>query len=411
MVIKKKRKRGGHNSACWVCQRDHRACDVSRPCKRCVSIGAADDCTRPPSDRTERPKRRKFVVVTTESFANHSNGDNHPIKVSSTSTYQLTNHQHHQHHYPSTATTMSTLNASSMPIESQTTTLTTTETVSEITTTTKLSNSFSGWQWQQQQCPNHSIAQHQDVDDYNECDDASSSSPSSSPSPSIDDDVELSSTDKNPSVNSNNSAQQSSKSTEAALPDKDDKEQLLLALLKEVQQLNQTTGRLKDEQSMLGHQLSVLQQKSSAKDTHINHHRPHHNNTHHHHRPPPSPPSLTTIDPSLLDSVTCPSYLSQSSPPSPPSSSSPSSTSSSSSAWRSRGSSSSSSPPSSSDAFPRIHARSASFSEDVIATQSTSFDRFNPMQSDRPQNPRDYLRYAHSFLMPFGMEDVDRLRN
>jgi len=76
-VEKKKRKRAPHNSACWECYRSHRACDGSRPCKRCISLDKAADCRDPPA-KQKLPKRRDestykaprnhFFIVEPESF-------------------------------------------------------------------------------------------------------------------------------------------------------------------------------------------------------------------------------------------------------------------------------------------------------------------------------------------------------
>ncbi|XP_049851178.1 uncharacterized protein LOC126325515 isoform X2 [Schistocerca gregaria] len=54
---KKKRKRVGR--ACVFCQRSHMSCDESRPCKRCISRGSADQCHDPEGKRKRRGRKRK----------------------------------------------------------------------------------------------------------------------------------------------------------------------------------------------------------------------------------------------------------------------------------------------------------------------------------------------------------------
>ena len=343
----KKRKRGGHNSACWVCQRDHRACDASRPCKRCVSIGTGDDCVRPPPNKTERPKRRKFFVVTTESFSGCG---------------------------------------SSSSASTRTETITTTETLSQRTRFTEPirvnNSSFSGWQWQQQGPSPGSESPLEPPSD--------GAIPENlrSPPPTLP--IGLV-----PSVLPAPVGIPPAISPQAPeLPDlmvdtekEKEKEQLLLALLKEVQQLNQTTGRLKDEQSMLGKQISVLQQKQDKDCSHdsVDAGRPT-NGKHSLH-----------LDPSLLDSGTCPTYVSQ-----PPSRVEPLPSSA---IWRNR----------SGNNRPQIIHRSfvnvneQSF-ENVFETQvDVEFSRSSSSSSHsaRPlaAMPRDCLRFAENFFLPPGLED------
>ncbi|WWC71973.1 uncharacterized protein I206_105932 [Kwoniella pini CBS 10737] len=44
------------SSACGPCKRAHLACDVARPCKRCVNMGKADQCEDVPHKKRGRPK-------------------------------------------------------------------------------------------------------------------------------------------------------------------------------------------------------------------------------------------------------------------------------------------------------------------------------------------------------------------
>ncbi|CAG8477061.1 9027_t:CDS:2 [Ambispora gerdemannii] len=43
-------------SACVNCKRAHLACDVSRPCKRCVALGKVDTCIDIKHKKRGRPK-------------------------------------------------------------------------------------------------------------------------------------------------------------------------------------------------------------------------------------------------------------------------------------------------------------------------------------------------------------------
>jgi len=54
------RKKTAHSTACWDCYRCHRACDGTRPCKRCVDLGRGASCRDPtPDERIPRRKKTK----------------------------------------------------------------------------------------------------------------------------------------------------------------------------------------------------------------------------------------------------------------------------------------------------------------------------------------------------------------
>ena len=54
------RKRSAHSTACWDCYRCHRACDGTRPCKRCFDLGRGASC-RDPAPNERIPRKRKKI--------------------------------------------------------------------------------------------------------------------------------------------------------------------------------------------------------------------------------------------------------------------------------------------------------------------------------------------------------------
>jgi len=52
------RQKTAHRTACWDCYRCHRACDGTRPCKRCVDLGRGFSC-RDPASNERIPRKRK----------------------------------------------------------------------------------------------------------------------------------------------------------------------------------------------------------------------------------------------------------------------------------------------------------------------------------------------------------------
>jgi len=53
------RKKTAHSTACWDCYRCHRACDGTRPCKRCVNLGRGASCRdSTPNERIHWKKKR-----------------------------------------------------------------------------------------------------------------------------------------------------------------------------------------------------------------------------------------------------------------------------------------------------------------------------------------------------------------
>ena len=53
------RKKTEHSTACWDCYRCHRACDGTRPCKRCVDLDRAASCRDPAPDEKVLRKRKR----------------------------------------------------------------------------------------------------------------------------------------------------------------------------------------------------------------------------------------------------------------------------------------------------------------------------------------------------------------
>lgn len=63
--------------ACSNCQRGHVACDLTRPCKRCVKLGRADTCVDGVQQkRGWRKGKKRIKVVATDGDANNNNHNN-----------------------------------------------------------------------------------------------------------------------------------------------------------------------------------------------------------------------------------------------------------------------------------------------------------------------------------------------
>lgn len=101
---KKKRKRVGR--ACIFCQRSHMSCDDSRPCKRCVARGCADQCRDPDGKRKRRGRKRKTPLPDGEEADSSGSSDedgNEDVDVTApvpiAGGMNRAKHHHHHHHH------------------------------------------------------------------------------------------------------------------------------------------------------------------------------------------------------------------------------------------------------------------------------------------------------------------------
>ncbi|KAI9492850.1 hypothetical protein BDB00DRAFT_788493 [Zychaea mexicana] len=90
--ITKKRSSKSHvPTACVNCKKAHLACDLSRPCKRCVSMGKTDSCYDIQHKKRGRPKLRDKRTST--STWKHDKSEKHrPINHSNSSSASASNH-------------------------------------------------------------------------------------------------------------------------------------------------------------------------------------------------------------------------------------------------------------------------------------------------------------------------------
>lgn len=236
---KRRKRKGGHNSACWICQRAHRACDVGRPCQRCNSIGTAEDCCNPPPPPKKEKTRLKFITITTDSFLACPS----PPQPIPNPPVHRTQQQQHQ-----------PTSSAPIPVRHQ---------ESPDSSSGNNGSPFSDWRWQQVPCavPEGPAVLAPTVGSRGTSSPSRSKSfPSSSasnpPSPPHSD---PSCPPSFPATSAFPSNASSSRTSDGNEDDEDDtKDRLLLSLLEAVRKLNETTGRLKNGQLVLGRQLFAL---------------------------------------------------------------------------------------------------------------------------------------------------------